>query len=350
MLKKWCPPVTAAVVFIITVSLSGQGPRRVALGDWPEMRGPNRDGVSNETGLPDTWALNGANFLWRAPYGGRSTPIVMGNRVYVQNPVGRGAELQERVMALDADTGKLVWEHRFNIFQSDVPPHRVGWASPAADAETGNVYALGAGATVVALSRDGKLLWDRSIGEEFAAFTTHGGRTAAPIIDGDLVIVNAALSNWGSMGARGHRFIGLDKRTGEIVYVAQPGGRPYDTSFSPGIIATIGGLRQIIVGGGDGAVHAMKPQTGERIWSYVATKRAINTAVTVSGTNVFVSHGDENLDTPVMGMIAAIDGSQAGDIKAARWRFTGTEFGFSSPVVQGQRFYQLDGGSKLRPP
>ena len=75
-----------------------QGPRRVPLGDWPEMRGPDRDGVSTETGLPEKWALNGENFLWRAPYGGRSAPIVMGNRVYVQNPSGRGADLQERVM------------------------------------------------------------------------------------------------------------------------------------------------------------------------------------------------------------------------------------------------------------
>jgi outer membrane protein assembly factor BamB len=232
------------------------------------MRGPNRDGISKETGLPEKWALNGENFLWRAPYGGRSTPIVMGNRIFVQNPVGRGAELQERIMALDADTGKLVWEYRFNIFQSDVPPHRVGWASPAADAETGNVYALGAGATVVALSRDGKLLWNRSIGEEFAAFTTHGGRTAAPMIDGDLVIVNAALSNWGSMGARGHRFIALDKRTGEIIYVATPGGRPYDTAYALPIVATINGMRLLICGTGDGAVHAMKVQTGERVWSY----------------------------------------------------------------------------------
>ena len=56
-------------------------------------------------------------------------------------------------MALDADTGKVVWEYKFNIFQSDVPPHRVGWASPAADPETGNIYALGVGATVIALEQ-----------------------------------------------------------------------------------------------------------------------------------------------------------------------------------------------------
>ena len=161
------------------------------------MRGPNRDGTSRETGLIDKWALNGENFLWRAPYGGRSAPIVMGNRVYVQNPAGRGVNLQERVMALDADSGKVVWEYKFNLYQSDVPPHRIGWASPAADPETGNIYALSGGAEAIALSRDGKLLWSRSFGEEFAAFTTHGGRTMSPVIDGDLVIVSAAVSNWG---------------------------------------------------------------------------------------------------------------------------------------------------------
>src|SRR5437870_1659240 len=143
--------------------------RRVALGDWPEARGPNRDGTSLEAGLPEKWALNGENFLWRAPYGGRSAPIVMGNRVYVQNPSGRGTNLQERVMALDADTGRVVWEYKFNIFQSDIPAHRVGWASPAADPETGNIYAFSGGAQAIALDRDGKLLWDRSFGEEWAA-------------------------------------------------------------------------------------------------------------------------------------------------------------------------------------
>jgi hypothetical protein len=136
---------------------AGDTSYRVSLGDWPEARGPHRNGVSDEKGLIDKWTLNGQNFLWRAPYGGRSAPIVMGNRVYVQNPSGLGDAMQERVMALDTDTGKVIWEYRFNVFQSDVPPHRVGWASPAADPETGNIYALGVGGTVVAPNKDGKL-------------------------------------------------------------------------------------------------------------------------------------------------------------------------------------------------
>jgi outer membrane protein assembly factor BamB len=323
-------------------------PRGVALGDWPEARGPNRDGTSKETGLVDKWALNGENFLWRAPYGGRSAPVVMGNRVYVQNPSGRGPELQERVMALDADTGKVVWEYKFNIFQSDVPPHRIGWASPAADPDTGNIYALGVGATVVALSKEGKLLWDRSVGEEFAAFTTHGGRTMSPLVDGDLVIVSAAISSWGAQANRLHRFIALDKRTGEIVWVSSPGGRPYDTAYAAPMIATINGTRLLICGTGDGAVHAIKAQTGEKVWSFVAAKRAVNTGVVVSGTTVIVSHGDENLDSSELGLIAAIDGSQTGDIKTTKWAMKGDQFGFSSPVIDGTRVYQIENGSRLK--
>jgi outer membrane protein assembly factor BamB len=332
----------------IAVSAAAQGPRRVALGDWPEMRGPNRDGASQETGLIDRWALNGENFLWRVPHGGRSAPIVMGNRVYVQNGAGRGDALQERVMALDADTGRTLWEYRFNLFQSDVPPHRIAWASPAADPETGNVYALSGGAQVIALGPDGKLLWDRSLGEEFAAFTTHGGRTMSPVVDGDLVIVSAAVSNWGIHANRAHRFVALDKRTGAVMYVANPGGRPYDTAYASPLIATINGMRLLIAGLGDGAVHAIKPQTGEKVWSFVAAKRAVNTGVAVSGNTVIVSHGDENLDVNELGMIAAIDGSATGDIKTTTWGRKGLEFGYSSPVIDGTRVYQIDNGSTLR--
>src|SRR6186713_3241719 len=325
-----------------------QGPRRVTLGDWPEARGANRDGISAETGLPSSWDLKGANLLWRVPFGGRSAPIVMGNRVYVQNPSGRGPTLQERVMALDADTGKVVWEYKFNIFQSDVPAHRIGWASPAADPETGNIYALSGGAEVIALSKDGKLLWSRSFGEEWAAFTTHGGRTMSPLVDGDLVIVSAAISSWGTAANRSHRLVALDKRTGDIVYVSNPGGRPYDTAYASPLITTINGLRLLIVGLGDGAVHAIKPQTGQKVWSFVAAKRAVNTGVVVKGNTVIVSHGDENLDVPDLGMIAALDGSQTGDIKTTKWAVKGVEMAFSSPLLDGERVYQIDNGSHMR--
>jgi len=346
-MRKTCY-LAATVVLALSVTLPAQqASQRVRLGDWPELRGPNRDGISRETGLIDSWKLNGENFLWRVPYGGRSTPVVMGDRLYVQNPVGRGPALQERVMALDTTTGKVIWEYKVNIYQSDVPAHRIAWASPAVDPETGNIYILTGGAEAIALSRDGKRLWSRSFGEEYAAFTTHGGRTMSPIVDGDLVIVSAAVSNWGSAAARAHRLIGLDKRTGDVRYVSNPGGRPYDTAYAPPTIANVNGLRLLIAPLGDGGVHAIKVQTGEKVWSYIATKRAINTGVAVSGSTVFLSHGDENTEGVELGLVAAIDGSQTGEIKTTKWADRGTEFGYSSPIVDGKRLYQIDNGSML---
>ncbi len=346
MRKTWWLLVT--IVLAVGVILPAQGPRRVRVGDWPELRGPARDSVSLETGLIDTWELDGQNFLWRAPYGGRSTPVVMGNRVYVQNPAGRGEDLQERVMALDADTGQVVWERRFNIFQSDAPAHRIGWASPAIDPETGNIYVVTAGLQVIGLSPDGTPLWNRSFGEEFAAFTTHGGRTMSPVVDGDLVLVAHAINNWGAYAGRKHRFVALDKRTGDVVYVTDPGGRPWDTAYAPGTMATLGGLRLFVVGLGDGGVHAFQPQTGVKAWSFSAARRAINTGVGISGNSVFVSHGDENLEGVDLGLIAAIDGSARGDITSTQWAHQGIEFSYSSPVVSGNTLYQLDNGSTLR--
>jgi len=70
--------------------------------------------------------------------------------------------------------------------------------------------------------------------------------------------------------------------------------------------------------------------------------------VAVSGSTVFVSHGDENTEGVELGLLAAIDGSQTGDIKAVKWADRGTEFSYSSPIVDGQRLYQLDNGSTLK--
>src|ERR1044071_9730792 len=66
--------------------------------DWPEWRGPARNGVSTEKGLPTQWSPKGENLAWKAPYGGRSAPIVMGDHAFLQNAAGKGDSLQERVM------------------------------------------------------------------------------------------------------------------------------------------------------------------------------------------------------------------------------------------------------------
>ena len=321
----------------------------VAASDWAEWRGPARDGVSNEKNLPAKWSPAGDNLAWKAPYGGRSAPIVMGDRVYLQNPAGQGETLQERVMCFNADTGKLLWEHRFNIYLSDVPPHRIGWASPVGDPTTGNIFVFSGGGSLISLNRDGKVLWERSLGEDFGLLTTHGGRTVSPIIDGDLVIVSGVMFMWGTHGRGGHRFVAFDKKTGETMWVSSPGQRPYDTTYAPPIIVNVNGTRLLIQGASDGFVHAIKPQTGEPVWRYEISKRGLNTGVVVKGTTAILTHSEENLDSSEMGRMVAVDATAKGDIKPdqIKWTNKGWQGGFSSPVIDGDRLYQIDNGANI---
>jgi len=317
--------------------------------DWPDWRGPRRDGTSLEQGLPEKWSPKGESLLWKAPYGGRSAPIVMGDRVFLFNSAGEGEMMQERVMCLQANSGKVIWEYRFNIYESDVPPRRIAWSSPVGDLATGNVYVLGACNELTALSNDGKVLWSRSLTEEFGAWTTHGGRTASPIIEGDLVIVGTIIDGWGDTGQRRHRFYAFDKNTGECVWTSAPGGRPYDTVYPTPVAATINSTRLIIVGGADGAVHAMKAQTGQPMWNYPITKRGINNCAVLQGTTVFASHGEENLDTNEQGLLTAIDATGTGALgkDKIKWEVKGFHGGYSSPVIDGGRLYQMDDSANL---
>ncbi len=317
--------------------------------DWAEWRGPARDGVSHEKGLPAKWSPAGDNLAWKVPYGGRSAPIVMGDRVYLQNTAGKGELEQERVMCFNAANGKLLWEHRFNVYLSDVPPHRVGWASPVGDPSSGNIYVFGVGGNLIGLARDGKVLWERSLGEDFGLLTTHGGRTVSPIIDGDLVIVSGVTFQWGQHARGAHRFMAFDKRTGETVWISAPGGRPYDTTYAAPIIANVNGMRLLIQGASDGVVHAIKPQTGEPVWKYEISKRGLNTAVVVHGTTAILTHSEENLDSNEMGMMVAVDAGSKGEIKKdqTKWSVYGWQGGFSSPVLDGDRLYQVDNGANI---
>lgn len=338
-----------ACLLFATAPAFGQAKYKASGSDWTDGRGPHRDGTFAEKGLPEKWSITGENLVWKAPYGGRSAPIVLGNRLILFNSSGTGETFQERVMAFDADTGKVAWEYKYNVYSSDVPPRRVAWSSPAGDQETGNVYTLGAAAHLTALSYDGKLLWERSLTDEFGAWTTHGGRTASPIIEGNLVIVSTVTDGFGDNAARKHRYYAFDKRTGESVWISAPGGRPFDTTYSTPVVTTVNGQRVLIAGGGDGGVHAMKVNTGEVVWSYTMSKRGVNPGVIVKDGIAYVSHQEENLDTNEMGHLAAIDVASKGTVTKAQTKFAINNFqlGPSSPVIDGNIYYQVDAGSNL---
>jgi outer membrane protein assembly factor BamB len=315
--------------------------------DWPEWRGPGRDGRSAETGLPSSWSPKGENLAWRIPIGSRSSPVVFGNRVYLLQPYGDPANTQERLVAIDADSGKVLWDRRFSIYLSDVPQHRAGWASPAVDPETGNVYVMTVGAELFCVSPDGKIVWDRSLPEEYGAVTTHGGRTTSPTIEGDKVILNALVLAWGDLNRTNNRHFAFDKRTGQTIWVSSPQVRHYDTNQSPGIVADIDGMKTFIVGGTDGAYHALKLNTGEPVWRIDVSKRAILNGALYRDGIAYITHGEENIGTTEMGMIAALDARRTGELKtdALRWTTHGFLPTFASPVMDNERLYTVDNGA-----
>ncbi len=317
--------------------------------DWTDWRGPARDGHSRETGLPSSWSPDGENLAWRAPYGARSAPIVVGDRLYLPNAAGEGAERQERIQCIDVDRGELLWERRINLYMSDVPPHRVAWASPVADPETGNVYAFTVSGTLIGFTPEGKVLWSRSLNEEFGLVTTHGGRTQSPIVEGDLVIVSGLSSGWGEQARAAHRFFAFQKTTGQTYWVSSPGGQPYDTTYAPLYAADVDGMRILMTGGGDGSMLAVKPQTGEPVWRFEFSKRGVNTGAILKDGIVVVSQGEENLHTSEMGLLAAIDARARGEIKieSTKWRTEGFLASYSTPVLDGDRFYVIDAGANL---
>lgn len=317
--------------------------------DWASWRGPEQNGTSRETGLPESFNREGDNVLWRAPVGARSTPIVLGGRVFLLTRGGDGKTLSERVVCLDAENGAILWEQRFGVYLSDVPPARLGWSSACGDPETGQIYVHGSQGLLIALDRDGNLRWQRSLHEEFGLLTGHGGRTSSPVIDKDLVIVGFVGASWGSHTRLAHRYLALDKLTGQVVWWSEPGDTPRETTCSVPVIAVVEGTRLLIDGNADGNVYALKARTGEKVWTFRLSLRGLNTSVVVWNNRVYACHGAENLEGTRAGRVVCFDATGQGDItsKNERWRVDGILAGVSSPALADGTLYVTDNSARL---
>ena len=317
--------------------------------DWASWRGPNQTGSSSETGLISSWSVDGENLIWKADFIGRSTPIVLNNRVYVIGRVGMEITEQERVACFDAETGDLLWEHRFNVFHSTIPFNRLGWTSLAGDRETGYIYAHTISGVFACFDKDGDVVWSHSLTEEYGRFTGYGGRTVTPVVDRNLVILSFLNTSWGSHAALRHRYFAFDKKTGDVVWTAKPGGPPKDTTYPVSVVAEINGRRLLIDGNSDGHVYAMDVQTGEKVWGFQVSQGPLNASVVVDGTRVYASHNRENTDTTVMGRVVCIDGTGTGDITKSHelWRVDGIEAGYSSQAIADGRLYVVDSSANL---
>jgi outer membrane protein assembly factor BamB len=342
---------TAALVFGLGLLLVIDGRSAAEVRGWLDWRGPHQTGVSDEKNLPSQWALGGKNDLWHLDIGGGGTPIIANGKVFVLGYTGEGPDLQEVLYCADAETGKMVWQHRFSDFLSDITYNRYAIGSPTVDPETGNVYTCTSAGQFVCYTPQGKLVWQHSLMEELGRLTFTNGRSGAPMIDEDLVIYRYITSNWGGDGPAMDRLYGFDKKTGELVWSSSPGAPPKDNSFARPWKAWRNGERVFYTGSGDGSLICVNGRTGAPVWRYPVSAGGLNASVVVYKDKLIAIHADENLDSSDSGRMLAVkldaepkkvEGLPPQLEKSSEAWFNELAAISSSPVLVGNRLYQVN--------
>jgi len=348
--------LASAVAMTLAVdglAVAQEGATKLKATDWYHWRGPQQNGQSLETGLPTSFSIEGENLLWRKEeFATRSTPVVMNGRVYVvcRHEAETNKEA-EKTVCINAETGEKIWESIHNIYLSDAPSERVGWASVVADPETDRVYVLGLGCTFQCLDgKTGKVIWEHSMLEEYGMLSTYGGRTNFPVVYEDMVIISGVNTGWDQTAVPTHRFLALDKNTGAAIWTMSTRPRPEDTTYSTPIFTVLNGQAAMVLGAADGAIYALQPRTGKVIWKYQASPRGMNVAPLVENGIVYMGHGEQNeTDRTVLGAVFAIDGNTSGDIPEEKllWKVPKKTVSRSSPVRIGERIYFIEDGAAL---
>lgn len=223
--------------------------------DWPQWRGPERTGISAETGLLKSWPSAGSpSEVWRYTElgSGYSGPAVVGNRLFILGT----EESKECVVALDASTGHKIWSSPIGpIFQNGYGngPR----STPTVDGEL--IFALGGQSELVCLDRtSGKQRWHVNLRKNLGGEHMSGwGYTESPLVDGDRVICTPG-------GARG-TMAALDKQTGKVIWRSTELVDP--AAYSSIIVADVEGVRQYITLTGT-AVVGVAASDGKLLWRY----------------------------------------------------------------------------------
>ena len=217
-----------------TLLLSLASVALAAAGDWPQFRGPNRDGASAETGLLQELPPGGPPLVWKATgLGvGYSSVSVVGNRIYT---IGENTN-SSSVIALDAADGKKIWSGKLG---KPGAPGKPAFEGPRATPtiEGNLLVAVGQWGEIVCLNTArGKELWRKDYAKDFGGKRPEWGFAESPLIDGDKVVVTPG----GSEGA----VVALNKKTGAVIWRSKEfTDAPHYSSL---IVAEIGGVRQYI--------------------------------------------------------------------------------------------------------
>lgn len=303
--------------------------------DWTRFRGPNGTGIAAEGSIPTEWSST-KNLKWASeiPGNGTSSPIVLGDRVFVTCYTGYGldpkapgnkSDLVRHLLAFDRNSGKELWRAsetaavEEDTYQGFITQHGYASSTPTSDGE--RIYVLFGKTGLFAFDLDGKKLWQTSLGTKSDPAKWGGGASA--IVYKELVIVNA--------GVVGNQLVAVNKVTGDKVWSVE------DTSFTncwstPAVVNASSGDQ--ILFNVPNQVVAVDPATGDRIWT---AKSPLNDSTCGS----IVVHENK----------AWLMGSRMGKAMGLKIGATGETIfnvalrsGITTPILVGKNLYWGSGG------
>lgn len=245
-----------------------------AVANWPQWRGPNRDGISKETGLLKQWPAEGPPLVWKATGagGGYSSFSIANGKLYTMGLRGD----REFVIAFDVATGKEAWSTANGLaFRNDRGDGPRG--TPTVDGD--RVYALGGNGDLTALdASSGKVIWTKNILTEFGGSNIEWGISESPLVLGDKLLVNA--------GGPGASMVALNKSNGSLIWKSQSD----KAGYSSAIPLNVNGLTEVVFFTAQRAV-GLDAKDGRLLWEYARPANNVaNAATPIARANrVFIS-------------------------------------------------------------
>jgi outer membrane protein assembly factor BamB len=228
--------------------------------DWPQWRGPQRNGLSKETGLLKEWPKEGPKLLWQVrDIGfGYSTPAVVGTRLYLLSNKGMDNEF---VQALEIKDGKQAWARRLGKVGPNEKVNYPGARStPTVDGEL--LFALGSDGDLACLeTASGKEKWRKNLRTDFGGTPGWWAYSESPLIDGDVLVCTP--------GGKKATLVALNKKTGALIWESPvPGGDR--AAYASAVVLTVGGVKQYVQFLEKGLV-GVDARTGKFLWRYRRT-------------------------------------------------------------------------------
>jgi outer membrane protein assembly factor BamB len=289
--------------------------------EWPQWRGPNRDGVSQETGLLNSWQQDGPKVLWRIPFGhGYSGISILRGRLYTMF----APEEDEFVVCLNASNGEELW--RFRTDSKFTNEHGDGPRSTPTVNEDA-VFALGSKGKLHALdARNGERLWEHDLVDEFGSKIPGWGFATSPLVEANLLVVEVG-------GKDGKSVVAFDKKSGDLVWTS-PTDEP---GYSSPIAITFNGIRQIIIFTSQGPV-SVSPTDGKIYWKYLWPEGInIATPLFIPEGQVFVSASYDK------GAVLVKMTSDGGAVTVDEvWKSRVMKNHFNASVLHGNYLYGFD--------